>query len=203
MSIKNVIFDFGQVIAYFNPEYMTAPYVDNEADKRLVSEVLFDRLYWDRLDLGTIEDSEVLELCHKRLPERLHGACDEAYYNWVYNLPIIEGMDELVKYIKERYGVRVFLISNISKYFVAHRDEIPILKEFEYCVFSSLLGVCKPSHIIFDHLCKTCNLLPSESIFIDDNENNIKGARSFGLEGYLFDGSSAKLKDHLDKILTK
>ena len=68
-------------------------------------------------------------------------------------------------------------------------------------VFSSDLGVVKPSHIIFDHLCKKCDLVPNECIFIDDNENNINGAKSFGINGYLFDGDSKKLKAYLNKIL--
>ena len=201
MSIKNVIFDFGQVVVHFEPKYMVEQYVKDEEDSRLLQEVVFDRLYWDKLDLGTISDEETLKLVKERVPERLHDACDKIYYNWIYNIPIINGMDELIKELHKNPNVRIFLISNISKYFVSHIDKIPILKEFEYMVFSSDLGVVKPSHIIFDHLCKKCSLIPEECIFIDDNENNIKGAKSFGINGYLFDGDSKKLKAYLEKIL--
>ena len=182
---------------------MTGVYISDEADKAFVSNVLFDRLYWDRLDLGTISDEETLEKCHERLPSRLWDICDKIYYDWVYNIPVIEGMDKLLPYLKERYGVRLFLISNISKYFVSHKEDIPILKEFEYCVFSSDLGVCKPSPIIFDHLLRTCSLERSESIFIDDNKSNIEGAIGFGLHGYLFDGDAERLKSYLDKLLSE
>ena len=201
MSIKNVIFDFGQVIVHFEPKYMVEQYVKDKDDSQLLQDVLFDRLYWDKLDLGTISDEETLRLVKERVPARLHEMCDKIYYNWIYNIPIIEGMDDLIFELKKNPNVRIFLISNISKYFVSHIDEIPILKEFEYRVFSSDLGVVKPSHIIFDHLCKKCNLDPKESIFVDDNENNIKGAISFGLNGYLFDGDSKKLKEYLDKVI--
>ena len=68
---KNIIIDFGQVIVHFDPLYMTSRYINDKADIDLVSEVVFDRLYWDRLDDGTITDDEVkTEIC-KRLPERL------------------------------------------------------------------------------------------------------------------------------------
>ena len=40
--IKNVIFDFGQVLVYFQPEYMCSVYTDNKEDIELLSEVLFD-----------------------------------------------------------------------------------------------------------------------------------------------------------------
>ena len=201
MKIKNVIFDFGQVIVHFEPEYMVGKYVQDEDDKALLCEVLFDRLYWDKLDAGTITDEETLAAAFSRIPERLHGVAEEIYYNWIYNIPEIDGMRDVVRYLKEKYGVRVLLLSNISKYFASHRDEIPVLGEFEYCVFSGLIGVTKPSKAIFDHLCAVCNVKPEESVFIDDNVNNINASKSFGFNGYVFDGSAKKLKEYLDKIL--
>ena len=99
--IKNVIFDFGNVMARFIPEYMTGKYVKDKEDIRLLSGVIFDRLYWDKLDAGTIEDFEVVEACKERVPERLHGAVEEIYYSWIHNLPPVAGMAELVKKIAE------------------------------------------------------------------------------------------------------
>ena len=44
--IKNVIFDFGQVLVHFEPEYMVRQYVDNEDDvKRYVPTVLEMAMY--------------------------------------------------------------------------------------------------------------------------------------------------------------
>ena len=69
--IKNVVFDFGQVLVRFEPEYMTGQYIKDENDIKLMSQVLFDRLYWDKLDKGTISDEEVVALSNERLPEHL------------------------------------------------------------------------------------------------------------------------------------
>ena len=99
--IKNIIFDFGKVLVDFDPEYMTSRYISNEQDIKLVSEVLFDRLYWDRLDAGTISDEEVVSESCKRLPEKLHKAVSDVYYNWMYNLPEISGMRELLQQLQE------------------------------------------------------------------------------------------------------
>ena len=85
--IKNIVFDFGQVMIRFDPMYMTERYVSDKDDARLVSSVVFDRLYWNPLDSGDIEDSEVVRLSKERLPERLHVAAEEVYYNWIYNIP--------------------------------------------------------------------------------------------------------------------
>ena len=199
--IKNIVFDFGQVMVRFEPAYMVSRYVSDRTDAALLEEVIFDRLYWDKLDAGTISDSEVVESSKKRLPERLHGYVEDIYYNWIYNIPEINGIWERVRYVKEKYGARVFLLSNISEYFAAHENEIPVLSEFEKCIYSAVCGSVKPSREIFEYLCDTCDILPSETVFVDDNKNNIEGAERFGITGYLFDGDAKKLREYLDGIL--
>ena len=201
MAIKNVIFDFGQVLVYFQTKYMVDTHTENEEDRKLLSQVVFDRLYWDRLDSGTISDEETVKLCKERLPERLHSLCEKVYYDWIYNIPEIEGMGELLKYLKATYNVKLYLLSNISKYFSSHKDEIPIIKELDGCVFSGEIGITKPSDEIFTHLLERFNLNAEECIFVDDRIENIEGAIRNGLNGYVFDGSAEKLKHHLDKIL--
>ncbi len=78
MTYKNVIFDFGQVMVRFEPKYMTEQYIKGE-DAELVSRVVFDRLYWDKLDSGDISDSEVIAACRERLPERLWETAETVY----------------------------------------------------------------------------------------------------------------------------
>ena len=199
--IKNVIFDFGNVMVRFLPEYMTGKYVKDVEDIKLLSAVIFDRLYWDRLDAGTIEDSEVVASCKARVPERLHGAAEDVYYNWIYNLPPVKGMVELVHELKVKYGVRVFLLSNISRYFADREATIPCLSEFDGRVYSAVLGFTKPGREIYEYVCKRYDIKPDEAIFIDDSEKNLTGAKACGIEGYLFDGNEKALREFLKKKL--
>ena len=200
--IKNVVFDFGQVLVHFEPEYMTGKYIENEADKNLAKDIIFDRLYWDRLDAGTISEGEVIDGIKSRLPERLWDAGIKAYTNWIYNIPEIEGMREVIGTVKEK-GARVFILSNISRYFAEHEDEIPILKLAEKCIYSAVCGYTKPNADMFAYACHTCGILPEETVFIDDSEKNIRGAEAFGIKGYLFDGDAEKLKAFLETILVQ
>ena len=199
--IKNVVFDFGQVMVRFEPSYMVGRYVDDKDDAALLEEVVFDRLYWDKLDSADISDDEVVSACRERLPERLWQVAERIYFDWIFNLPEIDGMRELVRYIKRQYGVRVLLLSNISTYFAEHADEIDVLREFEACVFSAVIGKVKPSADIFEYVCQKYGMLAEETVFVDDNPNNIKGAQSVGITGYLFDGNAGKLKAYLDGVL--
>ena len=194
--IKNVVFDFGQVLVRFDPRYMCEVYVSDKNDVRQLSEVVFDRLYWDRLDAGTISDDELLSDVKKRLPERLHAAAERIYRGWLYNLPEIPGMREAIAICRER-GFGVYLLSNISETFAEHYREIPILEGFDGYVFSAVAGCVKPSAEIFRHLCDKFELTPCETLFIDDSLKNINGADKFGIVAYHFDGDAEVLCTYL------
>lgn len=199
--IKNVIFDYGQVLVHFVPEYMVRQYVSDDNDARMLTEIIFDRLYWDKLDEGTITNEQTVSEFKKRIPKRLWEVSEKIFYNWIYNIPEMEGMSELVSYIKEKYGVKTYLLSNISHYFADHADEMPILPKLDGYVFSARIGITKPNPAIYEHLLKTYGLEPSECIFIDDRAENVDAARSLSIHGYVFDGKASALKAHLDSIL--
>lgn len=198
--IKNVIFDFGQVMIRFDPVYMVGRYVTDAKDAALLENVIFDRLYWDKLDKGTITDAAVVAAVKTRIPEHLYEAVEKIYYNWIYNIPEIEGMREIVRNLRKR-GVRVFLLSNISQYFAEHADEIPCLAEFERCFFSAVMGKTKPNREIYDEVCRTVGIGPTETLFVDDNAMNIRCAEEYGIHGYLFDGDASRLSAHLTELL--
>ena len=198
-EIKHVIFDFGQVLVKFDPEYMCRQYLTNDSDVKTAAEILFDRKYWDRLDAGTIEDEELLGDAKERLPSHLREYAEKIYYGWIYNLPEIEGMRETVELCK-RKGYNVYLLSNISHYFADRYEHIPILSSFDGFVFSAKAGCVKPSYEIFSHITKKFNLTPCQTLFIDDNENNVKGADKFGIAAYHFDGDSKNLHNFISSL---
>ena len=197
---KNYIFDFGKVLVEFEPEYMTRQYIENDDDVKLAQEVIFDRLYWDKLDAGTITDQEVIEGIKSRLPERLHKAAVDTYNHWYYHLPFIDGMREVVKEIKSKGG-KLFLLSNISLTFAKNWQNVDGLNKlfslFDGLVFSAEVDMMKPNKDIFEYLLSKYDIKASETVFIDDNLKNTKGAEAVGINGYLFDGNVDKLKQNI------
>ena len=198
--IKNVIFDFGNVLVKYDPVYIVSGFSDNQEDIQAVASVLFDRLYWDRLDEGTIEDSEVVEESKKRLPKRLHALVEKSYYGWIDRLPEISGISALIESLKSR-GVKLYLLSNISQYFAERYQRFPILRQFDGLVFSGVIHKVKPSKEIFEYLFDAYKIKAEESVFIDDAQRNIDGAKAVGLTTYLFDGDSKKLEEYLTKLI--
>ena len=195
--MENYIFDFGMVLVRFDTEYMTKQFIKDSDDCKTAKDIIFDRTYWDRLDDGTITDSEVKECIKSRLPQRLWDSACKVYDNWYFNLPFIDGMVDLIKEIKAT-GSKLFVLSNISKGFAENYRKVPALEElfalFDGIVFSAPLGIVKPEVEIFEYLLEKYKLDRRKTAFIDDSEKNIKSARAIGINGYTFDGDSEKLR---------
>lgn len=199
--IKNYIFDFGNVLAEFCPDKLTAPFVKNEKERKYISEIVFDRLYWDRLDAGTITDAQVKSEICIRVPKEMQELACSVYDGWIENLTPVDGMQQLVADIGKT-DKRMFVLSNISIGFAKSYDKVSWIKEllshFDGAVFSGTVGMVKPDTKIFRHLLYTFGIKADESLFIDDSPKNIEGAERIGIRGYLFDGNSEKLREYLN-----
>jgi len=198
--ITNYIFDFGNVLGEFYPERFTARFVEDEEVRDTVSDVVFDRLYWDRLDDGSITDEEVKEGIRSRLGELGELGC-RVYDSWVTNLTPVPGMEKLVEDLSKTEA-KIYLLSNISTGFAESYHQNPWIEElfslFDGLVFSGVVEMVKPNKEIFEYILRTFDLKGEECLFIDDNSGNIRGAASVGIKGYLFDGDAEKLREFLN-----
>ncbi len=198
--IKNYIFDFGNVLARFDPDELTAVHVHNADTRKIVSDVVFDRLYWDRLDNGSITDREVKARICSRLPNELHACACRVYDDWIVSMPAIKGMREVVADVKAQGG-KLYLLSNISIGFAETYAANPAVKDvldlFDGLVFSGPIGLAKPNRAIYEYLLNRFHLTAEECLFIDDNAGNIAAAKAVGIHGYLFDGDVNALRKSL------
>jgi putative hydrolase of the HAD superfamily len=60
--------------------------------------------------------------------------------------------------------------------------EKPLESYFERAYYSSRIKMRKPDHEIFHHVLKENNLLPEETLFLDDNFDNISAAQQLGIQ---------------------
>ena len=199
-SLRAVVFDFGRVLIRYEPKEITEAIVGG-GDVPLLTDVLFSEETWGRLDAGTATNEEAAAIACRRLPERLHPAATAVYREWIHHLPRIPGMWELVEDLKAARQVSLYLLSNISAYFAEHADLFPVLTHFDRCFFSGVLRMVKPDADIFLHLLGECGLRPEETLFIDDNRENIAAAAALGMHTYLFDGDADRLASYLSPFL--
>lgn len=100
----------------------------------------------------------------------------------------------LLARLKEKYAV--FLLSNTNETHVNFVDGYLqtvhgfSIQEFDARYFhrvyySHLIHLRKPNRNIYDFVIQDARILPSETLFIDDNADNIKGVIAAGWHGYL------------------
>ena len=178
--IKNVIFDCGQVLIRYNEVEIASNFTDNAADAEILGKVGMARKYWDRFDLGTLEEADYLEQVKKEIPEHLHTTVEKLAEEWVKCCPPILGMEEIVCDVKKA-GKKLYLLSNFNQRLRYEQHYIPALKYFDHLVISGELKVVKPDKKIYEYLLSTYNLVADECIFIDDNPANIAMAESLGI----------------------
>jgi 2-haloacid dehalogenase len=79
------------------------------------------------------------------------------------------------------------------------RDQYPIFKELEGRVVSGEEFMIKPEPEIYHCLMERYSLEPSESIFVDDNADNVVGARNVGMHAIQFKNAE-QLEQELKEV---
>ena len=133
--IRNIVFDMGNVMIYFNKNlFLDRAGVTGE-DRRLLERIVFDSLEWARLDRGSLLEPEAERLMCSRLPERLHGYVREFVYDWDKPLYPVRGMAPLVRELKEK-GYGIYLLSNAASRQHEYWPRIPASRFFDGTLIS-------------------------------------------------------------------
>lgn len=194
------IFDLDNVLVRFSPTEITELYFNDREEAKMVRQVMFDRLYWDRLERGTLEDKAFKSYAFRRIYRRLHSRASRVYDQWYRHLPEIKGMRELLHDLRGA-GKKLYLLANTTKGFEQGKRCVPVFREllplFDGCVFSSAVGMAKPDRGIYLHLLEKYELRREDCVFIDDNLLNIIEAQRLGIESILFEGDVSALRERL------
>ena len=70
--IRNILFDMGNVLIYFDRTLFMDRLGVSEADKKLLMREVFLSVEWVRMDRGSMVEADAVASCCSRLPERLH-----------------------------------------------------------------------------------------------------------------------------------
>lgn len=191
-NIKNIIFDYGNVIFLIDFQRTQQAFIDlgitNIED--FFAHKGHDPLF-DEFEKGNITPKEFRNGIRQKAnkPQLTDAQIDEAW-NSIF-LGIEEGNHELLLKIKEKYNT--FLLSNTNqihhKFFSAYVEKTFGLKDntslFNKVYYSHLLNMRKPNANIFEYVLQTNNLKPAETLFIDDSPQHLKTAKQLGMQTYL------------------
>ncbi|MGN0033566.1 MAG: HAD family hydrolase [Candidatus Limimorpha sp.] len=186
LDIRNIVFDFGGVIIDIDPYAIV-----NQMNKMGFSVVdkMREPAFFDivrRFEKGIIKASTFREEVKKYLNISISDAFfDEMWNSMLFDIP--ERRINLVKQLKQNY--HVYLLSNTNEihYDMFVRDlqlrygyrEFDNL--FDKAFFSFNLHLAKPDPDIYRLVLDSYDMLPEQTLFIDDTDENIQAARSLGI----------------------
>lgn len=189
-NVKAIIFDFGGI--FINLNYGATI----DAFKKLGIEN-FDELYsqaqqsnlFDNYETGKISSQRFLNGLLNFLPA--NTTPNQIVDAWNAMLLDIES-DKVSLLAELRKSYQVYLLSNtndlhIDVAFRRWQNTIgqPIHESFDKIYLSHEVGLRKPNKEIFELVCSENSLDPTQTLFIDDTEQHINGARLIGLQTHL------------------
>ncbi|MCS7174187.1 HAD family hydrolase [Pseudothermotoga sp.] len=178
--IRNFVFDLGRVLLDWEPyEYMLKVFPKSVADE--INEKIFESKDWWLMDKGIFSEEQLWEKKLKELPHLSEYIVHMKEKVPQLLIPIEENVKILPK-LKQK-GFKLYVLSNFSeKNFELVYSKYDFFKFFDGMVISSHVKLAKPEKEIYLELIKRYNLVPKDSLFIDDKLENIQTARMLGFE---------------------
>ena len=194
ISYKNILFDMGNVLVSYNPEWVIRHYTEDEELIREVKNIVFYSQEWVLLDAGLIEEEKAERNWMERLSsDKARELAHLSFQNWhLYNMKVIPGTAEIIRALKEN-GKEIYLLSNASMRLLSiYKEVIPAVECFSGIFYSAAHKCVKPQDIIYERFLKEYSLKPSDCFFIDDLEENISAAKAVGISGAVMKSRTAK-----------
>ena len=80
--IRNIVFDMGQVMIRFDPEFfITRAGITDPSDRKLIREELFASVEWAMMDMGLETEDTVEPKVLARIPNRLREPVKNLLYS--------------------------------------------------------------------------------------------------------------------------
>lgn len=198
MSIKNIVFDLGRVLIKFEPKEYIQQNVPEEKREDFYNGI-FGSTEWLMLDRGTLSYEDAKKIFKERVP----GADKQIDRLFDVDLfEILQPIEENVKLLpklKEKYNL--YILSNFHQPAFEHIfKKYDFFRLFDGHTVSCYYYLLKPEKEIYDILIDKFNLIPKETVFIDDTKVNIDACEKEGIRGIHLPDYT-ELKQKLEEFL--
>ena len=182
--IKAIVFDVDGVLV-INKEVFSQIYAKKHKLSAEEMAPFFKGPFQECL-IGKADLKEILNT-HVHRVFRHKGSIDEFLDIWFRSEHNVD--EKVIAFVRElrKRGLTVAIATNQEKYRTKYiQDVMGFGKHFHHIFSSAQIGHMKPSRDFFAHVQKSLNVAPDEILFFDDSVENVKGARSFGLNAHLY-----------------
>ena len=189
-KIKNIIFDLGGVI-------LNLDYTKTVDEFKKIGLLNFQDLYSQKMQNILFDDFEKGEVSSAEFISSLIDSenlkIKEIDFINAWNAMLLEIPIKKLEFINSlKKDYKVFLLSNTNEIHIyKFEDDLKknnMLNQFYKCYdkvyYSSRMGKRKPDENCFKQVLEENQLVPQQTLFIDDSIQHIKGAKRVGIETF-------------------
>lgn len=187
-KIKHIIFDLGGVIVTLDPQFTTIEFsILSGKNAHEINDFALMYPLFHHYEKGLIDNSNFRKGVRELL--EIEAADDVIDFGW--NAMIIDIPKERLEWLralKKKYHVTILSNTNDIHISYVHNmlKEEHGLEDFSSLVhqvyYSHEINLRKPDTDIYQHVLNNASYLPEETLFLDDNLENIEGAQEVGIQ---------------------
>src|SRR5262249_21151467 len=150
-----------------------------------IQQGIFLHRNWLDLDRGDLEEEQAIQLFSARLDLPVADVRDLMLAAKVSLTPIPES----IRYLEElsASGVGLYCITNMAHgTFAFVRRRFSFWERFRAILVSAEVHLVKPDPRIYQHALRAFAIDARDTLFLDDKDENVEGARAVGLEAVRF-----------------
>lgn len=197
-NLDNIIFDLGGVILNIDPSKTVEAF-------RNIAEISASEIYQKYSQSSIFDDYEEGKLSSGEFRDGVRDLlqinCSDAELDLAWNAMLLDIPQPRIKILQDlRSKKNIYLLSNTNE---IHHQQIEIIFSqsygqlfhslsdiFNQAYFSYAMKDRKPNPSIFQQVIDEQKLNPNRTLFIDDNQGNIEGAKKTQLQTLYLDESS-------------
>ena len=190
LGIKNIIFDLGGVIINLSVEKTHEAFASlSGLTVQEVKELVHQSAFFHEYEKGLISDMEF----RNHLRELLNLNVADQKLDLAWNAMLLDIPLKRIRLLEQLKGqFSLFLLSNTNNIHlqcfnkqVFQLTGFPSLDHyFHNAYYSHLINMKKPGVEIYEYVLSNSNLHPQETIFLDDNLDNLAGANKAGIRTF-------------------
>ncbi len=202
---KTVVFDLGAVLLHWKPVDLVARMLPQHAPDRAAAEQVCERIFqglrpsstWADFDRGRVEPDALADLLAAQ-----SGLPADDLLDFIHAIPdhLHTKLDtQLLLPRLLSHGHRLVYLSNMPLLYSERLlQERTFFQYFDGGIFSAVVGLVKPEQAMFAKAESELELDPDNTVFIDDNLDNVEAARRRGWEVIHFTDAEQCARDLFD-----
>lgn len=191
--IKNIVFDFGGILLDLDyslsfDRLKTMLSIDGDLPNHV-------QLILDEYEMGYFSEGAFLHRLQRLTDDIVtERALVDAWNAMLLDLPIYKL--DFVKSLRSSYDIYLLSNTNHTHLTYVRQSMLPAINieplsferdHFVKAYYSHEIKYRKPNHDIYQYVIDDSKLNPAQTLFIDDNADNVRGAQEVGLHAVIHD----------------